>query len=129
MLLNRGTGMEVIRVLLVDDSPLFLTTTARILAAEARVQIVGQVLSGHAGLELVERVGCDLVLLDLAMPEMNGLEVAHRLKQLPTPPRIVLLSLDDGAEYREAAATCTDALVDKSRAATQLLPLIRSLFD
>jgi DNA-binding NarL/FixJ family response regulator len=120
--------MAPIRVLLVDDSPLFLTTAARLLAGESRVRIVGQVLSGQAALDQVGRLGCDLVLLDFAMPDMNGLEVGRRLKELPVPPRVVLLSLNDGVEYREAAATCADAFLDKSRAATQLLPLILSLF-
>lgn len=120
--------MATIRVLLVDDSPLFLTTTARILAAEERVRIVGQVTSGLAALEEVERVGCDLVLVDVSMPQMNGLEVAQRLREMAEPPRIVMLSLSDGEAYRIAAATVSDAFVDKSQAATELLPLIRTLF-
>jgi DNA-binding NarL/FixJ family response regulator len=118
--------MAPIGVLLVDDSPLFLATTARILAKDSRVRIVGQALSGEAALEQLRQVDCDLVLLDLSMPEMNGLEVAQRLRELPEPPRVVLLSLNDLP--RDVAANYADAFLDKSQAATQLLPLIRSLF-
>jgi DNA-binding NarL/FixJ family response regulator len=121
--------MTPIRVLLVDDSPLFLASTARILAADPNVDIVGRVLSGQEALEQMGQVECDLVLVDLAMPDMNGLEVACRLRELARPPRIVLLSLDDTPEYRTAAAVCTDGFVGKSSAATQLLPLIHSLFQ
>jgi DNA-binding NarL/FixJ family response regulator len=125
---KQGIRMAPIRVLLVDDSPLFLSAAARILAAEERVRIVGQVLSGQAALEQVEQIGCDLVLLDVAMPHMNGLEVGRRLKELPVPPRVVLVSLDDAAEYRQAAAQFADAFVQKAQVATELLPLIRTLF-
>jgi DNA-binding NarL/FixJ family response regulator len=125
---KQGIRMAPIRVLLVDDSPLFLNAAARILAAEERVRIVGQVLSGQAALEQVGRISCDLVLVDVAMPHMNGLEVGRRLKELPVPPRVVLVSLDDAAEYRLAAAQCADAFVPKAQLATELLPLIRALF-
>jgi DNA-binding NarL/FixJ family response regulator len=120
--------MAPIRVLLVDDSPLFLASTARVLAADPSLDIVGRVLSGQAALEQIAQIACDLVLVDLAMPDMNGLEVARRLRELPQPPRIVLLSLDDTPEYRAAAAVCTDGFVGKSSAATHLVPLIHSLF-
>jgi DNA-binding NarL/FixJ family response regulator len=121
--------MEPIRVLLVDDSPLFLASTARVLAADPNLEIVGRVLSGQAALEQIAQVPCDLVLVDLAMPEMNGLEVASRLRELTRPPRIVVLSLNDTAEYRAAAAVCTDGFVGKSSAVVELLPLIHSLFQ
>jgi DNA-binding NarL/FixJ family response regulator len=122
--------MAPIGVMLVDDSPIFLATTARILGTDTTVRVVGQALSGREALDKVTSTGCDLVLLDLAMPEMSGLEVAQRLRELPAPPRIVLLSLnapDDG--YSEAASECADAYLDKSLAGTHLLPLIRSLFQ
>jgi DNA-binding NarL/FixJ family response regulator len=121
--------MEPVRILLVDDSPLFLASTARILAGDPHMDIVGSVLSGPAALEQFNRVNCDLVLLDLVMPQMNGLEVAQRLRALPRPPRIVLLSLEDAPEYRAAAAACTDGFVHKSVAALHLLPLIHTLFS
>ena len=121
--------MEQVRILLVDDSPLFLASTARILAGDPHMDIVGSVLSGPAALEQFSRVDCDLVLLDLAMPQMNGLEVAQRLRALPRPPRIVLLSLEDSPEYRAAAAACTDGFIHKSAAASHLLPLIHTLFS
>jgi DNA-binding NarL/FixJ family response regulator len=120
--------MAPIRVLLVDDSPLFLDSTMRVLAVDARLEIVDRVLSGVAALACASQVAYDLVLVDVAMPGMNGLEVARRLKALPHPPRVVLLSLDDTAEYRDAAAACADGFLEKSQAATALLPLIHSLF-
>jgi len=120
--------MAPIGVMVVDDSPLFLATTARILGTDTNVRVVGQALSGREALDKLANTCCDLVLLDLAMPEMNGLEVAQRLREWPEPPRIVLLSLNGAAGYSEAASTCADAYLDKSLAGTHLLPLIRSLF-
>jgi len=118
----------LIRVLLVDDSPLFLASAARVLAADPRLDIVGQVTSGPAALEQLAQLDCDLVLVDLVMPEMNGLEVAERIRELSRPPRVVVLTLDDTAEYRAAAVACADGFLGKAHTATQLLPLIHSLF-
>ena len=118
----------MIRVLLVDDSSLFLASASRVLAADPCVDIVGQVSSGAAALEQLSQLECDLVLVDLVMPGMNGLEVALRIRELPRPPRVVLLTLDDTPEYRSAASACADGFLGKSHTATQLLPLIHSLF-
>ena len=118
----------MIRVLLVDDSPLFLASASRVLAADPCVDIVGQVSSGAVALKQLSQLECDLVLVDLVMPEMNGLEVARRIRELPRPPRVVVLTLDDTSEYRSAAAGCADGFLGKSHTATQLLPLIHSLF-
>jgi two-component system response regulator AlgR len=120
--------MGQIRVLLVDDSPLFLATAARVLAADAALHVIGRAQSGHAALEHLARAECDLVVLDLAMPGMHGLEVARRLRDLPQPPRVIVLTLDDTTEHRAAAAVYSDAFLDKSQTATHLVPLIRSLF-
>lgn len=120
--------MGQIRVLLVDDSPLFLQTAARVLAADAALHIIGREVSGHAALQHLAGAQCDLVVLDLAMPGMHGLEVARRLRELPQPPRVIVLTLDDTAEHRAADATYSDAFLDKSQTATHLLPLIRTLF-
>jgi DNA-binding NarL/FixJ family response regulator len=121
--------MAPIRVLLVDDSARFLDSTARVLLGDPALEVVGRALSGEEGLEEIARVGCDLALVDVCMPGLNGLEVARRLRKLAAPPRVLLLSLNDNAEYRAAAAECADGFLDKSLVVTHLLPLIHSLFE
>lgn len=120
---------QMIRALLVDDNPDFLDFAARYLAAAGGIEIAGTALSGAEALRQAERLGPDLVLVDLAMPGMNGLEVAAQLKQRPVAPRIVILTMYDNPEYAEAAARIgADGFVTKAELDIRLLPLIRALF-
>jgi DNA-binding NarL/FixJ family response regulator len=121
--------MLPLRILLVDDSPIFLESATRFLAMDARLEIVGQVLSGGEALEQVPRLCPDLVLMDLAMPGINGLEATRQIKAQPSAPHVVILTLNDSNEYRAAAeAVGADGFVTKSEIGTALLPLIHSLF-
>jgi CheY-like chemotaxis protein len=121
--------MLPLRLLLVDDSPAFLKSATRFLSVDTRLLIVGCVLSGREALEQVPKLSPDLVLMDLAMPGMNGLEATQHIKAQPNAPYIVILTLNDNTEYRAAAsAVGADAFVSKLEIGTALLPLIRSLF-
>src|SRR5947209_7676508 len=117
------------RVLLVDDSVEFLDSASHFLAADPRIEIIGRACSGRGALEEVPRLKPDLVLMDLAMPEMNGLEATRQLKARPDGPRVILLTLYDDPEYRAAAAAVqADGFVSKSDLGLHLLPLIHNLF-
>jgi CheY-like chemotaxis protein len=118
-----------IRVLLIDDSAEFLESAARFLATDPALAIVGRTLSGAEALEQIERLKPDLVLVDLMMPEMSGLELANLLKSWPDPPRVIILTLYGIAEYAAASETAlADGWVTKSTFGAQLLPLIHTLF-
>ncbi len=95
--------MPPLRVLLVDDSPVFLEAAANLLAAHAGIEVIGQATSGEEAVAQVAVLHPQLVLLDWEMPGMNGLETLKILKTFPNPPRVVLVSLHDLAEYRAAA--------------------------
>ena len=116
------------RVILVDDNVLFLETLAAQLAHNPAAQIVGLASSGSDGLRLAQELQPDLAIVDLAMPDMNGLELAHSLKQLARPPRVVMLSMYDEPEYREGALLMgVDAYIAKHDVHAELLPLLRRL--
>ncbi|MBV8887849.1 MAG: response regulator transcription factor [Chroococcidiopsidaceae cyanobacterium CP_BM_RX_35] len=116
------------RILLVDDNLAFLESATRFLSEEAQLKIVGQLLSGREALEQIPQLYPDLVLMDLAMPEMNGLEATSWIKKQPNAPYVVILTLNDSAEYRAAAeAVGADGLISKSEFGMKLLPLIYSL--
>jgi DNA-binding NarL/FixJ family response regulator len=87
----------------VDDSPEFLELVARCLAVAPHIEIVGRTRSGREALEQVARLQPDLVLMDLAMPGMNGLEATQRIKAQPGAPRVVMLTMYDDPAYRAAA--------------------------
>jgi DNA-binding NarL/FixJ family response regulator len=121
--------MKPICVLLVDDSSGFLEMAARFLSTDPRIVVVGHALSGHDALEQVARLNPDLVLMDLVMPGMNGLEATRLIKAQAGAPRVVILTLHDNPEYRAAAeAVGADGFVAKWEVGTQLEPLIHTLF-
>lgn len=116
------------RVILVDDNVLFLETLAAELACTPAVELVGRATGGVEGLKLARELEPDVVISDLAMPCMNGLELAHNLKQLPSPPRVVMMSMFDEPEYREGALLVgVDAYIAKHDVHSELLPLLRRL--
>jgi DNA-binding NarL/FixJ family response regulator len=120
--------METIRALLVDDSPQFLAVAREFLAAQPGIEIAGAALSGLEALDLIERLHPDVVLLDLFMPEMNGFEATKKIKAEAGAPRIIIVTMEDHAALRAAAAEHgADGFVAKSALPTQLLPLIRDL--
>jgi DNA-binding NarL/FixJ family response regulator len=117
------------RVLLVDDNQDFLESAANFLASDPEIEIVGRASSGRCALEQVPVLKPDLVVMDLTMPEMNGLEATRRLKSQPDGPRVIILTLHDNPEYRAAAQEVqADGFVAKSELGLELLPLIRELF-
>lgn len=117
-----------LRILLVDDNRRFLEAVRRFLARES-LEVVGHALSGAAALEQVAALQPDLVLMDMAMPHMDGLEAAWRIKATPNPPRIIMLTLHDNPAYAaKAKAMGADGFISKSEFGSQLIPLIQLLF-
>jgi DNA-binding NarL/FixJ family response regulator len=122
--------MLPLRILLVDDSIQFLDVVARALATVPAIEIVGRALSGRDAVEQVTQLQPDLVLMDVAMPNMNGLEATRRIKTQADAPHVVILTLHDTPEYRAAAeAVGADNFVSKAEFNAQMLPLIRTLCD
>lgn len=92
-----------IRVLLADDNPTFLAAVRQFLSALPVTEVAGEAHNGREAMELAAQLQPDLVLLDIGMPEMNGLEAARRMQQWQSPPFIVFLSMHNGQAYRDAA--------------------------
>jgi DNA-binding NarL/FixJ family response regulator len=122
--------MTQIRILLVDDSPDFLQAAAHFLGSDPCLQIIGRAQAAEDALELLPALEPDLVLMDLALPGMNGLEATRRLKELASPPVVILLTMHNLEEYRLAAPQArADGFVTKSEFGVDLLPLIHRLFN
>ena len=120
--------MSKIRVLLVDDSPEFLKMATQFLATVQEIDPVGVALTGQDALVLVAGLQPDLILMDLVMPEMNGLDATRHIKAMPDPPIVIILTGHDTPEYRSAAATAgADGFIHKPKLFDELLPLMRRL--
>jgi DNA-binding NarL/FixJ family response regulator len=91
--------VKTTRVVLADDHTLVLAGIRGLLTKLDGVEVVGEAADGHATLRLCEALRPDVVLLDIAMPGMNGLEVAQRLSELDPAIRVVILSMHASEEY------------------------------
>ena len=122
--------MSMITALLLDDNAIFLDSATRFLEADERVKIVGRAASGLEALEQADRLRPDVVIMDVAMPGMSGLDTTRRLKAETHAPLVVIATMHDHAEMRSAATEAqADGFVAKSGFCLELLPLIKSLFD
>lgn len=121
--------MTPIRVLLVDDHPDFLQSLSDFLSGVPWITLVGTARSGEEALVLVNDLRPDLVLMDLSMSGMNGMEATHRIKELEHPPRVVIVTLQHDPEYRaQAAASGANGFINKLDIVEGLPLLIRTLF-
>jgi DNA-binding NarL/FixJ family response regulator len=113
------------RVLLADDHPAMLALTADALAAEFFV--VGSVGDGCQLLAEAERLHPDVIVLDITMPRLDGIEAARQLRRSERPARLVFLTVHEDADYARAALDAGAlGYVVKTRLASDLLPAIRA---
>ncbi|HVF10002.1 MAG TPA: response regulator transcription factor [Abditibacteriaceae bacterium] len=121
--------MKRIRILLVDDSPAFRMGAKLFLTSDPGYEIVGQASSGADAIQQVSQLHPDLVLMDLKMPGMDGLEATRRIKTQPGAPNIVIVSLHDNSAYVEAAANAgADGFVSKAEFSA-LFPVLCDMFS
>ena len=88
-----------IRVVLADDHALVRAGMRSLLGTMTQVAVVGEAASGEEALELAERERPDVVLMDIAMKGMNGLEAAGRMRERNPSVRVIILSMHSGEEY------------------------------
>lgn len=91
-----------VTVLTVDDQRVFLRTARSLIAATPGFEQVGEAASGEEALELVAELRPDLVLVDMRMPGMDGVETAHRLAEADPDATVVLISLDEVPQLSSA---------------------------
>lgn len=118
---------STIRTLLVDDHDLVRDMLAAHLVRIPRIQVVGHARDGAEGVRKASALKPDLVLMDIQMPRMDGIAATRAIKQLPTPPRVVIVSTASGF-FREAQAAGADACCEKSHVHAQLIRHIQRLF-
>jgi DNA-binding NarL/FixJ family response regulator len=125
----QGEPGKIVRIFLVDDSNDFVHAASRLLSANPRFRIVGCANSGHFALEQIRYLQPDLVIMDLVMPAMDGIQTLRLLKSQGSSTRVLLTSLGDGPEYHTSAEEAgAEGYVAKSDFGEEVTPLIEHLF-
>jgi DNA-binding NarL/FixJ family response regulator len=118
-----------IRVLVADDSRTALSSVCRYLEHDGRFEIVGTAIDGVRLLHKVHRTRPDLVLIDLSMPQMNGLEATIALRTANPELRLIIFSGLQGLSLREECLRSgADGFIEKSQMPEGLLQEISRLF-
>jgi two-component system, NarL family, nitrate/nitrite response regulator NarL len=116
---------QPIRVLIVDDHRLFAEALEAILAAESRIEIVGRARNGAEALEMVLDLNPDVVLMDISMPVMDGVEATRRIRDARPEACVLMLTgsnaVADVDRSRDAGAA---GYVTKDRIASELVDAI-----
>jgi DNA-binding NarL/FixJ family response regulator len=94
-----------VTVLIVDDHPSFRASARTLLEAEG-YDVVGEAEDGESAVAAVQALHPDLVLLDVQLPDIDGFQVAARVRKLEDPPVVILTSSRDGADYGRCIGDC-----------------------
>jgi two-component system response regulator NreC len=116
----------VTTIVLADDHHVVRQSFRLLLASEPDFEVLGEASTGLETIELVERLRPDVVIVDLMMPELNGIEVARRLKKQFPKTVIIILSMHENEAYVfEALRAGVSAFVLKKSTAQELVYAIR----
>ena len=120
--------MKRIRILLADDHAVVRQGFKMILAAQPDMEIVGEAANGREAVELAEQLRPDVVVMDVSMPELNGIEATRRLASLVPRARVVALSMHKDSVYvREILHAGARGYLLKDSGAADLVAAIRAV--
>lgn len=107
--------VQLVTVMLVDDSASFRTAAEQFVTEICGAKVIGQAESGEAAIEMALRLRPRVVLMDLAMGGMSGIEAGQRIKAADASIKVVILTLNNGKEYRDVAASLAlDGFISKT---------------
>jgi DNA-binding NarL/FixJ family response regulator len=122
--------MLPMRVLVVEDFAPFLQVIRSMLAERPDVQVIGEVADG---LEAVQKAGLlepDMILLDIGLPTLNGIEAARQIRKLAPASKIIFVSQESSSEVVKAALKLGAwGYVVKTRAASDLLAAVNAILE
>lgn len=118
---------EKTRVLIIDDHPLFRRGVSQLLGLADSFEVVGEAASGQEGIELARTLDPDLILLDLNMKGMGGLETLGTLRDMEVDARIILITVSNAPEDLVAAIRAgSDGYILKDNEPDEILRLIEA---
>lgn len=124
----RGMSDTPIRVLLAEDHTIVREGLKSLLAATQDLEVVGEVSDGREAVDAVARVRPDVIVMDLNMPKLNGVDATREIREKPGAPKVVILSMYDGEEYvRPAIRAGASGYLLKGSGLSDLVSAIRAV--
>ena len=121
--------MEKIRILLTDDHTLVRSGIRSLLEHEPGLSVIGEAEDGRAAVRLACKLKPDVVIMDIAMPLLNGLEATRQIKTQCPDVKVLVLSMHDNEEYiRQALEAGAMGYILKDAAAQELISAIQSVY-
>ncbi len=121
---------RVIRVAIVDDHPFFRQGVSDVLSAESDIEVVAEAADGQEALDLIPQVAPDVTLMDVNLPNVNGLRVTQQLKNLhPRLNFIILTAYDDQEQIYHAIRIGASAYFSKDVDPAQLIDTVRAVAE
>jgi two-component system nitrate/nitrite response regulator NarL len=118
-------GELSVRVLIADDEPLFVDSVAALLSNDARVKVIGTASNGQDAVDLAVALAPDVILLDISMPVLDGIEAARRIRlQVPEACILILTGSSTAADVDRARQAGVAGFLTKDRIGTQLVSSI-----
>ncbi len=122
------SSRDPIRTLVVDDSPAALHSICYFLKLLPNVIVVGTATDGRQGLASARALHPELVLIDVQMPGMNGIEAAAQLKHDLPATRVIMVTVHDSPEVRRACRQCgADGFIPKEHLNEELPALLQQI--
>jgi two-component system response regulator NreC len=120
--------MKRLRIFLADDHAIVREGLRALLQRQPGFEVVGEAADGHEALAEIERTRPDIIVMDIAMPHLNGLEATRRLRTLVPGARVLVLSMYDDAEYvQQILDAGASGYVLKGSASRDLLEALAAL--
>ncbi|UCS95255.1 response regulator transcription factor [Echinicola marina] len=122
--------MEKIKVVLADDHVVVRSGIRNLLENEGEVEVIGEAANGEEAIQLVEKVNPDLLIIDIRMPVMNGLDATKKLNQLKDPTKVLILSMHDDEDYILQSIECgASGYLLKDTSKDEFMKAIRTIFQ
>jgi len=120
----------VVRVLVVDDYEPWIRFLRLTLLARQDLEVIGQCSDGREAIHKAKELQPDLILLDISLPALNGIEVARRIREISPTSKILFVSENRSPDVAEVALEAGGGgYVLKSDAARELLPAINAILE
>ena len=119
-----------IRVLVVDDEDRLRQMATGLLQSEADIQVVGEAANGRTAVDLNHALCPDVIVMDIAMPQLNGLEATKLIRKETPWAKIIIITAMAADPYRRAAMDVgASAFLSKGSLYNDLVPMIQSIFN